>query len=461
MQTTARRNEMDMCSGPLLGKILLFSVPIILSSILQLFYNAADVVVVGRFAGNTALAAVGSTGSLINLTVNLLVGLSMGASVLVSQAYGARRFDSVTEILHTSMTVSLAGGLFTGLLGFLFARPLLELMASPPDVIDQATLYLKIYFLGMPFNMVYNFGASAMRAVGDTRRPLYFLTISGLINVLLNLLFVIVFRMGVAGVATATIISQMVSAVLVVLCLMRNIGCCRLELRKLAIKPRIFLQILRVGLPAGLQGILFSLSNVIIQSSINSFGSIVMAGNAAAANIEGFVYVSMNAMYQTCMTFTGQNVGARQYERIGRICRLCLVLVSVIGLLLGNAACFFGSSLLSLYDSDPEVIAYGVKRLQYISAPYFLCGLMDTMVGSLRGMGYSFIPMTVSLLGACVFRIFWIYTVFAADRTLDILYLSYPISWLLTFSAHAVCYFFAKARTRKRFLAEKESVCCE
>ena len=463
MRLFSRNHEMDMCHGPLLGKILLFTVPIILSSILQLLYNAADIVVVGRYAGSTSLAAVGSTGSLINLTVNLLVGLSLGASVLVSQAFGAKNYQAVEDILHTSLTVSVVGGLLIGVLGFSLARPLLELMGSPEDVIDLATLYLKIYFLGMPFNMLYNFGASIMRAVGDTRRPLYFLTIAGLINIVLNLVFVIVFQMGVAGVAIATVISQLVSALFVVICLLRNDNCCHLDLRKLTIRPRIFWQLVRVGLPAGLQGTLFSLSNVIIQSSINSFDSIVMAGNAAASNIEGFVYVSMNALYQASMTFTGQNVGARQYERIGRICRLCLLLVTIVGLSLGNIAYFFGPSLLSIYDKDPQVIAYGMSRLRIISTTYFLCGLMDTMVGSLRGMGYSFVPMTVSLLGACVFRIIWIYTIFAVDRTLTMLYVSYPISWLLTFSAHLICYFIAKARTRRKFIAaeEKEVLCHE
>ncbi len=454
MKAFSHKNEIDMCNGPLFGKILLFAVPLMLSSILQLLYNAADIVVVGRFAGSTALAAVGSTSSLINLTVNLLIGLSLGASVLVSQAYGARDYGRVHDVLHTAMTVSAIGGVIVGIFGFAFARPLLQLMGSPADVIDQATLYLRIFFLGMPFNITYNFGASIMRAVGDTRRPLYFLTIAGIVNVVLNLFFVIVCHMGVAGVALATIISQMISCALVILCLMRNDNCCHLELRELKIDGPIFLQILRIGLPAGFQGTLFSLSNVIIQSSINSFDSIAMAGNAAASNIEGFVYTSMNALYQAAITFTGQNVGARKYDRIGRVTHLCLVMVFVIGLVMGNTAYLCGETLLAIYDTNPEVIQFGLMRLSIVSSFYCLCGLMDVMVGSLRGMGYSMGPMIVSLIGACLFRIVWIYTIFAWDRALITLYISYPISWTLTFLAHLVTYVYAKRQIKKKFEAE-------
>lgn len=461
LKKSSKSYEMDLCTGALLPKILLFSLPVMLTGILQLLYNAADIVVVGRYVGSTALAAVGSTGSLINLIINLFMGLSVGASVIVAQRFGAGDQTGVGDTVHTSMTVAGISGVAVGIFGVLMAKPLLRLMGTPDDVLDQAALYLRIYFAGVPGFMVYNFGAAVLRAVGDTRRPLYFLTISGLVNVGLNLLFVIVFHMGVAGVAWATIISQYLSAVLVLFCMIRSDGATHLDLRRLRIVKRDLLAIARVGLPAGLQGSLFSISNVLIQSGVNSFGSVTMAGNAAAANIEGFVYTSMNAVYQAAVTFTSQNVGARQYDRVRRITALCAVIVSVVGLATGWLAYAFAPQLLRLYSSDPQVIPMGVLRMKTICTTYFLCGLMDMLVGVMRGMGYSILPMIVSLAGACGLRIVWIYTLFAWNHSLEVLYLSYPVSWAVTALIHFICYLVAYRRMQRRAAQEAPPLAAE
>ncbi len=432
--------EMDMTTGALLPKVLAFSVPLVLTGVLQLLYNAADVVVVGRFSGATALAAVGSTSSLINLLTNILLGLSVGASVVIARNYGAGDMRRVSDGVHTSILLAIIGGILVGAIGVIFGRPLLEMMGSPEDVIDEAALYVKIYFMGMPFNLLYNFGAAILRAVGDTRRPLYYLSVSGVINVILNLVLVIVFHLGVAGVAIATITSQAVSMTLVLICLIRSEGVIHLDLRKLRIDKHQLGQICQVGLPAGFQGSLFSISNVLIQSSVNSFGSLVVAGNSAASNLEGFVYTAMNAIYQADLTFTSQNMGAGQFRRVRRGMWVCLATVTVVGLATGGLFYLFGNQLLGFYNEDPQVIAYGMKRMAIILPTYFLCGLMDTMVGQLRGIGYSIMPMIVSLTGACLLRIVWIMTIFAANPTQETLYISYPVSWAATFLTHMVCY---------------------
>ncbi len=449
-----RSYEMDMCEGPLFWKIIAYSVPLMLTGILQLLYNAADIVVVGRYAGSVALAAVGSTGSLINLITNVFMGLSVGASVVVAQSYGAGSIRDVTTTVHTSITLAGIFGVVVGLLGIIMARPLLHLMGSPDDVIDQAALYMRIYFVGMPGFMLYNFGAAIMRAIGDTRRPLYFLTLSGLVNVVFNLVFVLAFHMTVDGVAWATVISQYLSAVMVLACLIRSSDAIHLDIKRLCIAKDKFIQIVRVGLPAGLQGSLFSISNVLIQSAINSFGSIVMAGNAAAANIEGFVYTSMNALYQAAITFTGQNMGAKKYKRINRITVLCAVIVTSVGLVIGWAAYWLGPVLLRIYSSDPEVIQMGLVRMEIICTTYFLCGVMDMLVGVMRGMGYSIVPMIVSLTGACGLRIVWIYTIFAMDPTLTTLYASYPVTWFVTAVLHFVCFLAVHKKVMRRAAAE-------
>ena len=449
------RYEMDMTTGALLPKVLMFSGPLILTGILQLLYNAADIVVVGRFAGAQALAAVGSTGSLINLLVNVFMGLSVGASVVIARAYGAGDFLAVRTGVHTAITVAAVAGVVVGIIGVVAARPLLTLMGSPEDVIDSATLYVQIYFMGMPANMLYNFGAAILRAVGDTRRPLYYLTIAGVVNVLLNLVLVIYFHMSVAGVAIATVTSQVISMALVLTCLIRTDGAIHLNLKELRINGKQLKEIFRVGLPAGLQGSLFSISNVLIQSSINSFGSIAMAGNSAAGNIEGFIYTAMNSLHQANLTFASQNLGARQYGRVRKVMWVCLGTVTAIGLGMGMLFYAMGPTLLSFYNTDPEVIRYGMLRLSVIVTTYALCGLMDVMVGQLRGIGYSIMPMIVSLTGACLLRVVWIFTVFAANPTLEILYISYPISWAATFLTHMACYLiFGKRRLRKLELSQ-------
>ena len=431
---------MNMTEGPLIPKLLKFSFPLMLTGILQLLYNAADVIVVGNYAGHEALAAVSSTGSLINLLVNVFMGLSVGASVVIARHFGAGDIPRMRRAEHTAMTLALFMGIGVGIFGFLMARPMLEWMDSPADVIDGASLYVRIYFIGMPANMLYNFGAATLRALGDTRRPLYYLMISGLVNVILNLVLVIGAHMDVDGVAIATVVSQVVSMALVLFCLFRSHGVMKLELRECRIDRKSLGEMIRVGLPAGLQGSLFSISNVLIQSSVNSFNSIVVAGNGVASNIEGFVYTAMNAQYQADMTFASQNFGAGKYDRVRSTMWCCLGIVTVIGLGLGLTVLALGPQLMSLYNSDPEVIASGLVRMRIILPTYFLCGLMDVMVGQLRGIGYSVLPMIVSLTGACLLRIVWIMTVFAADRTLNTLYLSYPVSWGVTFATHLICY---------------------
>ena len=430
-----------MIHGPLAGKILLFSVPLICSSILQLLFNAADVVVVGQFSGPNSIAAVGSTGSVINLIVSLFMGLAVGVNVLAARYYAAGQDKDMRETVHTSAMISIIGGILIAIIGVAVSRPILLAMGSPAEVIGLSTLYMRIYFLGAPSLFIYNLGSAILRAIGDTRRPLYYLVISGIINVILNLVFVIIFHMDVAGVAIATIISETVSAVLITRCLMKSTESYRFISSEMKITPDKLVWILKLGVPAGLQGMIFSLSNVLIQSSINAFGSIAMAGNAAAANLEGFVYVSMNSIYQACVSFTSQNFGAGEYKRISKVLRTCLVTVSIIGLIMGNLFYLFGSQLLHIYTSDPQAIQFGLQRMSVICTTYLLCGVMDTLCGSLRGLGYSMVPMVVSLLGACGFRILWIYTVFAHYHTLYILYLSYPVSWLITASTHLLCYF--------------------
>lgn len=444
----ARNYEMDMTSGPLLGKILAFSFPLMCSGVLQLLFNAADIIVVGRYAGHTALAAVGSTSSLINLLVNLFVGLSVGANVLIARSYGAGRMEAVHKGVHTAMLTALVGGIALIFVGLATSRPMLSLMGTPDDVIDQAALYLRIYFVGAPSLLVYNFGAAILRAVGDTRRPLYFLTLAGVLNVILNLVFVIVFSMGVAGVALATILSQTLSAWLIVLCLMRNTGAFQLVLQELRIDKEQLQEILRIGVPAGIQGMVFSLSNVVIQSSVNSFGSAVMAGNTAASNIEGFVYTCMNAVSQTSMSFVSQNVGARRFARVDQVVLRCMLLSAGVGILLGNSAYLLGRWLLGIYTPEPQVITYGLYRMSVVCTTYFLCGWMDCLACSVRGLGSSMLPMIVSILGACVLRIIWVMTLFQWERTQLCLYLSYPVSWAITAAVHLICFLILRRKIR-------------
>ncbi len=445
--------EMDMTSGSIYRKVVRYSIPLILTGFLQLLYNAADIIVVGQYCGKEALAAVGSTSSLINLLVNVFMGLSVGTSVAIAQQQGAGDRRAVMETVHTSIALALICGFGVGIFGFFMARPLLLWMGSPQDVIDGSSLYIRIYFIGMPANMLYTFGSAILRAVGDTKRPLYYLTAAGLINITLNLVFVIGFKWAVAGVAWATIISQLISAVLVINCLIHSTGSVRFfprqtRLHRAALKP-----ILRIGLPAGLQGSLFSISNVLIQSSINSFGSVAMAGCAASGNLEGFVYTAMDSIYQACLTFVGQNVGARQYRRVRKTMWVCMGVVTVVGVLTGGLFGLFAPQLISIYSTDPEVIRWGTRRLLIICLTYFLCGQMEVLVGQLRGLGYSVLPMIATLTGVCGLRIIWIYTVFAQYRTLEVLLWSYPISWLVTIVFHAATYYIVQKRFPRENLA--------
>ena len=438
--------EIDMCSGPLLPKILVFSLPLMLSGVLQLLFNAADIIVVGRFTGSQALAAVGSTSALINLLVNLFIGLSVGVNVMVAKYYGARRETDIAETVHTAVLTAVAAGILLTVLGLLLAKPMLQLMGTPGDVIGQSVVYMRIYFLGMVGTLVYNFGGAVLRGIGDTRRPLYILFAAGVVNVIFNLIFVIIFRMGVAGTAVATAISQFLSAGLVLYCLVTSDASYRLDLKALRIVPQKLKEMAGIGVPAGMQGAVFSVSNVLIQSSVNSFGSIAMAGNTAAANIEGFVYIAMNTFHQSALSFTSQNYGARQYKRITKVLLICLGLVSVTGLFLGIGGYLAGEWLLRIYSSDPEVISYGMLRLSIICSMYFLCGLMDVMSGALRGLGHSVIAMVVSMVGACGLRVVWIFTIFAMFRSLDVLFYSYPVSWVITFCAHMACFLVVKRK---------------
>lgn len=450
----SNKYEMDMCNGPLLRKILIFSIPLMLSGMLQLLFNAADIVVVGQFAGSDALAAVGSTSSLTNLLVNVFMGLSVGANVLVARFYGAGQKKELDEMIHTAITTSFVCGAALVVLGMVLARPALTLMDTPSDVIDQSVLYMRIYFAGMPVMMLYNFGSVVLRAIGDTKRPLYYLLFSGVINVVLNLIFVICFHMDVAGVALATVLSQAVSAILVIRCLVLNDGDVKLDLKRLRIVPDKLIKMIQIGVPAGLQGAMFSISNVLIQSSVNSFGSLAMAGNTAGQNIEGFVYTAMNALHQGAVSFSGQNYGARKIKRIAKTALICELTVTVVGIILCAIVLPLAPVLLKLYSKDPVVIQYGVDRLEIICTTYFLCGMMDVMVGILRGMGFSIAPMIVSLTGVCAFRVVWIYTIFAKYRTLDSLYLSYPVTWATTFFIQLMIFIIVYKRLRKRMPEE-------
>lgn len=441
--------KQNMLTGPLLPGIIGYTIPIILTSILQLLFNAADLVVVGRYCGSIYVGAIGATGALTNLMINFFMGLSVGAGVTVAHGLGSKEDEMVHRTVHTALPTALVGGVILTVLGVCFAETFLGWMGTPEEVLPLSALYMRIYFGGITFNMIYNFCASILRAAGDTKSPLIFLSMAGVVNVVLNLIFVIFFHMDVDGVALATTISQGLSAVAMVVVLMRRTDACRLKLSRMRFYKTQLLKIVRIGLPAGIQGSLFSISNVLIQSSVNSFGDVVVSGNAAAGNIEGFVYVSMNAFHQTAVNFIGQNTGAHQYDRVKKTLWICLGCAACAGLVLGLAAYGFGEQLLSIYITDSqEAISYGLIRMAYLCAPYFLCGIMDVSTGALRGMGASFVPMLISILGVCGMRIGWIYTVFQMPQyhTPQGLYISYPISWILTFGAQIAAFWIVYRR---------------
>ena len=436
--------EIDMCNGTLMDKLISFSLPLMLSGILQLLFNAVDIIVVGRFTGSQALAAVGSTTALINIFTNLFIGISLGANVLAARFYASGKEKEMSETVHTSITLALISGLVMALAGVLLARFALNLMGTPNDVIDQSVLYMRIYFLGMPFFMLYNYGAAILRAVGDTKRPLFFLVISGMTNAVLNLVLVIVFHMGVAGVAIGTIVSQLISSILVLRCLYTSNTSYQLYFSKLGIKTQYLKQIFQVGIPAGIQSTVINLSNALLQSSVNSFGSVAMAGYTAANNIFGFLYMSVNAVTQSCMSFTSQNYGVKKLKRMDRVLLDCMILSVGVALTLGCGVYFLGPELLKIYTSDADVIRCGVEVLAFTTVPYFCCGIMDLLPGALRGMGYSGVPMILSIIGTVGTRIVWIFGLFPAHRSLSFLFISYPVSWILTILMQAVCFCFVR-----------------
>lgn len=439
-----------MSSGPLFGKMLLFALPLVASGVLQLLFSAADLVVVGRFSSDPfAQGSIGATASLNNLFINFAIGISIGANVVVARFYGAKNDKGVSKATHTAMLVGAMLGVIFGLAGVICARPILTLMDTPAENLEEAVLYITIIFIGMPVTLIYNFGSAVLRAMGDTARPLLFLTVAGVTNFFLNLFFVIVCRMSVEGVALATIISQCISAALVVICLMRSKGANKLTLRNLRIDKNCFLSMLKIGFPAGLQSVIFAFSNVLIQSSINYFGSIAMNGNTIASSVEGFVYTAMNAIYQTNLSVSSQNYGAGKLDRMRKSLWYSLIIVSVIGLVLGISGTLLGNQILGIYaPGKPNDIKYGMLRLGIIMPSYFLCGVMEVLTGSMRAYNYGFLPMIVSLIGACGFRILWIYTIFEQYKTLEMLYVSYPISWLLTSLAHGVCLIIVTRKVR-------------
>ena len=436
------KNQINMTEGAIFGKLIQFSVPLILSSLLQLLFNAADIIVVGRFAGDNSLAAVGSTGSLINLLINLFMGLSVGTNVVAAHYFGAGRSKDLQDTVHTSILLSIYSGIILTVVGVIGSKYILILMQAPTEVLNLATLYLKIYFGGITATMIYNFGSALLRAKGDTKRPLYILFTAGVMNLILNLIFVICFKMDVAGVAWATVISQCFSAACVIIILIRETDDFHLNLKKLHINSHIFTKIVKIGLPAGFQGIMFSFSNVIIQSSVNSFGAITIAGNSAACNLEGFIYTSMNGFSQGSLTFCSQNLGARKTDRIRKVVWISQGCIIVIGAVLSSIFLLFGRSLLGIYSTSPQVIEAGMVRLWIIFTTYYLCGMMDGMANCIRGIGHSLMPVISSLCGACLFRIIWLFTIFQIPQfhTPFCIYITYPISWILTFVANVVFY---------------------
>ena len=440
-----------MCNGTIMDKLITFAIPLMLSSVLQLMFNAVDIIVVGRFSGSQSLAAVGSTTALINIFVNLFIGISLGTNVLVARYYALEMKKEVSETVHTAITFALVSGIVVAGLGVGLARFALEIMATPDDVINKSVLYMRIYFCGMPFFMLYNYGAAVLRAVGDTKRPLLFLVISGVTNAVLNLFLMIVFHLDVAGVGIATVISQGISCVLVLRCLYHTDSGYQLRFSRICMKTKYLRQIFEVGVPAGIQSVVINLSNAMLQSSVNSFGSIAMAGYTAANNIIGFLYVSINSVTQACMSFTSQNYGVKKWKRMDKILIDCIILTVLVALILGSSAYLLGPKLLHIYSEQEDVIACGMEIMAYTTITYFLCGLMDLFPGALRGMGYSTVPMILSIIGTVGMRIIWIYLLFPAHRSLSFLFLSYPVSWMATIVMQVVCFWFVRKKIHREF----------
>ncbi len=445
----SNKYEIDMCNGTIMDKLISFSLPLMLSGILQLMFNAVDIIVVGRFSGSQSLAAVGSTTALINVFTNLFIGISLGANVLSARFYAAGKKKEMSETVHTAILLALISGIIMLFAGLIFSRVVLEMMGTPSDVINLSTLYMRIYFMGMPFFMLYNYGAAILRAVGDTKRPLFFLIVAGLVNACLNLFLVIVCHLGVAGVAIGTVISQLISSILVLRCLCKSEGSYKLYFSKLKIKGVYLKQIFQVGIPAGIQSTVINFSNVLLQSSVNSFGSIAMAGYTAANNIFGFLYVTVNAVTQACMSFTSQNYGVYKWKRMDRVLIDCIILSVSVMLVLGSSAYIFGPELLKIYTENIKVIQCGTEILLYTTVTYFLCGLMDLFPGALRGIGHSTVPMLLSIIGTVGTRIVWIFWIFPMHRSLDILFISYPASWIITIVMQVICFWFVRKKVHR------------
>ena len=441
--------EIDMCNGTIMDKLISFALPLMISGMLQLMFNAVDIIVVGRFTGSQALAAVGSTTALICTFTNLFIGVSLGANVLAARFYASGKTKEMSETVHTAILLALISGIAMSVIGILCARESLVLIATPDDIIGQAVLYLRIYFLGMPFFMLYNYGAAILRAVGDTKRPLMYLIAAGTANAVLDLVLVIIFKMGVAGVAIGTITSQFISCVLVIRCLCKTDAIYKLYISKLRIKKYYLIQILKVGLPAGIQSTVINFSNVLLQSSVNSFGEIAMAGYTAANNILGFLYVSVNSVTQACMSFTSQNYGVRKFKRMDKVLADCAILSIIVSVVIGGGSYLLGHPILGIYTKQEDVIQCGMEILSISTIPYFLCGLMDMIPGSMRGVGYSAVPMILSIIGTVGTRLVWIYGVFPEHRSLYVLFMSYPVSWGLTIVMQAICLVFVRRKIRK------------
>lgn len=438
--------EIDMCNGTIMDKLISFSLPLMLSSILQLMFNAVDIIVVGRFSSSRALAAVGSTTALINIFTNLFIGISLGANVLAARYFAAGRDREMSEAVHTAITLALISGVVMAFIGAGMSGTALGLMDTPGDVIGLSAVYMRIYFMGMPFFMLYNYGAAVLRAVGDTKRPLLFLIAAGMANVVLDLLLVIVIPLGVAGVAIGTVVSQMISCILVLRCLYRSEGSYQLRFSKLMLRWVYLKRIFQVGIPAGIQSTVINFSNALLQSSVNSFGSTAMAGYTAANNILGFLYAAVNAVTQACMSFTSQNYSVRKQKRMDRVLLDCILLSTGVAAVLGIGAYVFGSQILRIYTAETDVIQCGLEILSITTVPYFLCGIMDLIPGALRGMGHSAVPMVLSVIGTVGTRIVWIYMFFPRNRSLHFLFISYPGSWIITIAMQAVCFWFVRRR---------------
>lgn len=444
--------EIDMCNGTLMDKLIVFAVPLMISGVLQLMFNAVDIIVVGQYSGSQSLAAVGSTTALINIFTNLFIGISMGVNVLAARFYAAGQDQQMSETVHTAILVALISGVIMTFVGVGMARWALEVMATPDDVIDLSTLYMRIYFLGMPFFMLYNYGAAILRAVGDTRRPLLFLIVAGITNAMLNVILVVKFHMAVEGVAIATVVSQLISCILVLRCLYQSESSYQLRFSKLRVNVSYLSQIFQVGIPAGIQSVVINFSNAMLQSSVNSFGSTAMAGYTAANNLLGFLYASVNSVTQACMSFTSQNYGVGKFKRMDRVLIDCALISVVFAGTLGTIFYVFGSEILQIYTKDPEVIKAGMEISSITTIPYFLCGIMDLFPGAMRGMGRSGVPMILSIIGTVGTRIVWIYGIFPLHRSLFVLFISYPGSWLITIAMQVICFFIVRKQVRERYM---------